>query len=134
MKYFEPNLTLVEKTIKDSKYLLIHEDITLRVDTIVDDFIDYTILIDDVAVGYLGIRNTEDFIFIRQIRIYKEYRHQGYASCTVDGLLKYFNKKIKLCVATNSESAVSFWKTYLGEQHKVLKERGNIFCIYPKRT
>lgn len=92
-----------------------------------DQYKDYNIYFKNKHIGILQTVEN-DVIFIRQIHIYDEYKRKNHATKIIDFLLNQKKKDIKLCVATNSQSAIAFWKNYFKEKN-VTNIRGEIYQI-----
>lgn len=98
-----------------------------------DNMCDFEIVYLEQTIGLVSINLFEDRIFIRQIRIYDKYKRKGHARNVVRLLFKAFNKNIRFCIATNSESAILFWEQILKENtHKHV--RGDIYEIINERN
>ena len=109
--------------IKDKEYkILLRER--------VDNLEDYEIWLEDKRIGDLLLTLHEDYIFIRHIGIYDEYRRCRHATKVIDGLKANCKKPIHLCVSINSTSAVLFWENYF-MKNNVENIRGHIYSIIP---
>ena len=95
-----------------------------------DSYKDYDIVCDNKIVGLLQtVEDDRDYVFIRQIEIYEEYQHKGYARCIVDNLVED-KGKIRYCIATNSEKAIKFWSKYIfNTKYNVKNIRSEIWEI-----
>lgn len=93
-----------------------------------DNYYDYDILYDNNKIGILQIARNDN-IFVRQIHIYDEYKRCGHASHIIDQLLN--ENDVKLCIATHSQSAMSFWHEYFKNKN-VENVRGEIYIIKQK--
>ena len=80
-----------------------------------DGYTDYKIYLDNDEIGVLQtIEDADkDYIFIRQIRIYESVQRQGIGHRVIDNIVSSNTKKIRFCIATNSDKAVKFWNKYL---------------------
>lgn len=80
-----------------------------------DGYTDYKICLDNDEIGVLQtIEDADkDYIFIRQIRIYESVQRQGIGHRVIDNIVSSNTKKIRFCIATNSDKAVKFWSKYL---------------------
>ena len=99
----------------------------LRIKRCSGTYKDYDIIIDNKIVGLLQLIDdtSRDYTFIRQIEVYEP--RKGIATQVVDELVK--QKTVRLCVATESESAVKFWEAYLKDKN-CKNIRGTIWEIY----
>lgn len=93
-----------------------------------DNMIDFYILFDSRKIGILNININEESIFIRQIRIFEEYRRSGHAKNMIEYLKGKFKRNIGFCIATNSGSAIKFWENIL-ENNKYEHIRGDIYKL-----
>lgn len=89
---------------------------------------DYAIYYKSIEIGILQLVDDE-VLFIRNIRIYSEYRGKGHATKIMDLIIMVYNKDISLCITTISESAIYFWNKYLNSKNNVEHVRGNIYKI-----
>ena len=96
--------------------------------TRIDNMIDFSIIFNNKEIGVLNININEEDIFIRQIRIFEEYRRSGHAKNMIEYLKGKFKRNIGFCIATNSESAIKFWKKIL-EENKYIHVRGDIYKL-----
>jgi predicted acetyltransferase len=91
---------------------------------------DYDIIVNNQKVGIILITRNENYIFIRQISINDEFKRKGIAKDTINYLVEYENMPVKFCVATNSQSAIAFWKHYLETtKYKNERIRGELYII-----
>lgn len=81
-----------------------------------DGYIDYKIYLGNDEIGVIQTIEDEnkDYIFIRQIRIYESVQRLGIGRRVIDNLVNTSTKKIRFCIATNSDKAINFWNKYLG--------------------
>lgn len=87
-----------------------------------DSYIDFEILYGNDTVGILNINFTKsNQIFIRQIRIFEQYRKQHHATHTVDYLLCLYTKDVIFSIASQSQSAIDFWNNYMSKNKKRVK-------------
>jgi hypothetical protein len=109
------------------KYNLTHnaQRYSLKEKRVFENMIDYVILYESEEIGILNINVSKDSIFIRQVRIYDVFRRQGHANNIIKYLMIQY-KKVRFCVATNSDSAICFWKRFLSE-NKYNHIRGEIY-------
>ena len=87
---------------------------TLKEKRVFENMFDYLIMHDDNEIGVLNLNMSDDRIFIRQIRVFDDFRRQGHARNIVKWLMKQYTN-VRFCVATNSDSAIAFWKQILSE-------------------
>lgn len=97
-----------------------------------DGYIDYNIIFNGENVGLIQTIELEerDYIFIRQIHIEKDFRNKGIARKVVSYFIENHDKAFRFCIATNSESAIHFWNSYLGKtSYNKNNLRGDIWEI-----
>lgn len=89
--------------------------IKTKVESRSDGYTDYKIYLGNDEVGVLQtIEDVDkDYIFIRQIRIYEPVQRLGIGHRVIDNLVSSNTKKIRFCIATNSDKAIKFWNNYL---------------------
>lgn len=92
----------------------------------VDEMVDYVVWFENLEIAILNININKENIFIRQIRVFENFKRQGHASRIIEFLLEKYNRPIRLCIATNSKSAVAFWGDFL-KTHKNNHIRGEIY-------
>ena len=107
--------------------MVLKNDYSLEVIRNFDDYIDFNICFCGNPIGTLELR-VSDVIFIRQISINQEYRRKNHAKNIVNELLIFYQKPVRLCIATSSESAVLFWNNYLKTKNHT-HIRGQIYEI-----
>ena len=80
-----------------------------------DGYTDYKIYLGNEEIGILQTieDDDKDYIFIRQIRIYESVQRLGIGHRIIDNLVSRSTKKIRFCIATNSDKAIKFWNKYL---------------------
>lgn len=93
-----------------------------------EEYVDYDIMLNGKLIGAVQLV-ISDNIFIRHVRVNKQYRRLGYGTKIIDSIFKKYNKPIKLCISTISQSASPFWNKYFLTCKKVNNIRGNIYEI-----
>ena len=80
-----------------------------------DGYTDYKIYLGNEEIGVLQTieDDDKDYIFIRQIRIYESVQRLGIGHRIIDNIVSRSTKKIRFCIATNSDKAIKFWNKYL---------------------
>lgn len=78
-------------------------------------YTDYKIYLGNDKIGVLQTIEDEsrDYIFIRQIHIEESVQRLGLGRRIIDNLVNTNTKKIRFCIATNSDKAIDFWNKYL---------------------
>lgn len=94
--------------------------------------IEYDIYLNDIVVGsFLTIEDpAADYYFGREIHIDDKYKRRGIAQSIISEYLNQIQKPFRLCIATESSSAVGFWENYFkNSPYKVKSIRGAIYEI-----
>lgn len=97
-----------------------------------DGYVDYIIQsLNGDEIGIIQTVQTDaNDIFIRLIKINPAFKRQGHATIVMDEMLSTFKpKSITICIATQSDEANAFWKSYLAKR-KNSNIRGAIYRIH----
>lgn len=111
---------------------LILKDFILIINEQKDNYIDYDIYKKNEKIGILQTVNNKEYTFIRQVHIFDEYQRNGYATLLFENLIDISNKNIRLCIATNSNSAIHFWNNFL-MKHLNFHIKGHIYELIVKK-
>jgi predicted acetyltransferase len=91
---------------------------------------DYDIVINNQKAGVILLTRNEGYVFIRQVLINDGFKRKGIAKDTINYLVESTNVPIKFCIATNSQSAIMFWKHYLETtKYKHERIRGELYLL-----
>lgn len=96
------------------------------------NYYDYAISDKFQEVGILQTVESDDSIFMRQIRVFENFKRNGYASAAVKEILKR-ETSVGLCISTHSSSAMPFWMSFFNKckntGYDVENTKGNSWVI-----